>query len=113
MDKRVNNLQAYKRMKTLFKSFSWLLIIIFISCGDRESSQKTEPIWWKYGSGYHIGDVLYLNDSKIKVDTIFRDKNPVAIITHCGKPLFYHSSILKIESIEKGESGTYHFKGSN
>lgn len=89
---------------------SLLGILLLTGCG-RPDNEKIKNSWWKYGSGYHIGDALRFDDNNLKGDTIYKNEKPVAVITYCGKGLFRNSFSLEIESIETGESGTYHDKG--
>ena len=93
---------------TIFLSIIGLLLLT--GCG-RMDDEKIKESWWKYGSGYHIGDALRFDHNNLKGDTIYRNDKPIAIITYCGKGMFRNSAILEVESIATGESGTYHDKG--
>lgn len=83
---------------------------LFISCG-RMKNNDIKKSWWKYGSGYHIGDALRFDNNNLKNDTIYSKNKPVAIILTCGKGLFRETAVLEIKDLKKGEIGIYHQKG--
>lgn len=85
-------------------------IITLLNYRGGMSNAEIRKSWWKYGSGYHLGDALRFDENNLKGDTIYRLNQPVALISYCGKGLFRRSAILKIESIETWEQGVYHEK---
>lgn len=94
------------------KAFLILTITSFFLLGcQRMNNDKIMKSWWKFGSGYHIGDALRFDKNNLNGDTIYRNGQADAIITYCGKPVFWNSAILEIESLDTRESGTYHEKG--
>ncbi|MES2847904.1 MAG: hypothetical protein V4685_02525 [Bacteroidota bacterium] len=88
-------------MKRNYSIFIILLLQILPGCISKNEQLKTG--WWKQGDdGFHLdGDVLVLNDSNMRNDTIFIDNKPIAII------LTVNSHEMKIASIASGETGIY------
>lgn len=64
---------------------------------------------WKYGKVYHIGGEL--DFIKLRNDTIFINKSPIAVITDTqGNILNKKSAKLAIKPIETGKPGIDHQK---
>ena len=76
------------------------------------NNKEIKKSWWKYGSGFHIGDALRFDYNNLKGDTIYSDNEPIAIISSCGKGMFRETAVLEIKDLETGKVGTYHEKGS-
>ena len=74
-------------------------------------NKEIKKSWWKYGSGYHIGDALRFDENNLKGDTLYSDNKPLAVVSSCGKGLFRKTSVLKIKDLETGKVGTYNEKG--
>jgi len=74
------------------------------------SNEEIKNLQWKYGEGYHIGDVLLLDDHNLKGDTIYKDDKPIAVIMKSGD-MFWESPDLVIKDIKTGKTGTYHELG--
>lgn len=74
------------------------------------TNEEIENYQWKYGEGYHIGDVLLLDNHNLKGDTIYKDDKPVAVITNSGG-MFWESPDLEIKDLKTEQSGTYHEMG--
>lgn len=89
--------------------FFTIITFLLIGCG-RMNNEEIKKSWWKYGSGYHLGDFLEFNDSNLTDDTIYVNNKPVAIILSCGKGTFRKSAVLEIENLKTGETGIYHEK---
>lgn len=82
--------------------------LTFVSCVLDNSEIKESG--WKYGSGYHIQDVLFFNGRfKIRNDTILKKDEPIALIIS-AKRRFDSSEILIIKSILNKKIGVYHAK---
>src|SRR5690554_7637315 len=79
--------------------FVVLIFLVAIRCTDRLAHNEIEKSWWKYGSGLHLGDVLRFDDSNLKGDTIYRNKQPVAIVIACERKVLENSAVLKLKSI--------------
>lgn len=93
-------------MKTLK---SLIIPLLILGCSVDETELKTS--WWKYGEGFHLGDELNFNHIKLRNDTIFENKKPVAVITsYRGDILDLVGPTIKIKSIETGKIGIYHQK---
>lgn len=88
----------------------FLIPMILLGCG-RMNNEEIKQSWWKYGEGFHIGDALRLDDDELKMDTIFSNNKPVAIIISCKKRFPQNDAVMKIQSLETGEKGTYFEKG--
>src|SRR5690554_8223502 len=72
--------------------FVVLIFLVAIRCTDRLAHNEIEKSWWKYGSGLHLGDVLRFDDSNLKGDTIYRNKQPVAIVIACERKVLENSA---------------------
>lgn len=105
---RVNMLKLIEMKKIVLTLF--VLLFLFSGCG-RMSNSRIKESWWLHGSGYHVGDALRFDDDNLKGDTIYKEKEPVAIILSCENGAFYKTAVLKIQDIETGNIGTYHDKG--
>ncbi len=53
---RIN--KAFTAMKLYSLFCVILLLLIFASCNSKDKELKSG--WWKYGDGFHLGDVLIL-----------------------------------------------------
>ncbi len=86
-----------------------ILIIVFSSCSFSDNELKNG--WWKYGDGYHIGDVLDFNSFTLSNDTIYRNSVPKAILINRIDSYFNLTSRkIIIQSLSSNEKGTYHQK---
>lgn len=84
-------------------------MLVLTGCGDVDY-KILKKSRWKYGSGYHIGDMLTFTNDDLKGDTIYFENKPIALITFCEKGAFRNSAILEIKDLRTGKSGTYHQK---
>jgi hypothetical protein len=76
------------------------------------SNTEIKKSWWKHGSGYGVGDFLrFDNGYNIVGDTIYYEKEPIAIITSCGKGIFRDAAVLEIKDLKTGKVASYHEKG--
>lgn len=85
-----------------------ILLLSFVSCKlDKSYVKETR---WKYGGGFHIGDILGFESDyfQIKNDTIYKQKKAVAILSEIETGHFGDDNEITIVSIENGEKGTYH-----
>lgn len=106
--KKVNHPQVMMRYTALI-FLAILSLLLITRCSQMNDEIKKS--WWKYGSGYHIGDVLRFDDNNLKGDTIYSKNEPKAIISSCGKGVFRQNAVLEIKDLETGKVGTYHEKG--
>jgi hypothetical protein len=75
------------------------------------SDQQLKRGWWKYGEGYHLGDVVDFNHRfSISGDTILQNGKAVAVIIDRKKGIFGDDNEIQIRSLDKKESGVYHQK---
>lgn len=81
------------------------LPLFLVSCSTNDMDLKKG--WWKYGEGYHIGDVIDFKSHKISNDTIFINDKPKALLI--SQENFISRKIV-IKSLESDETGTYHNK---
>lgn len=100
-----------KNKSNILLSSILIACILMLTTCCRMNNKDISKFWWKYGTGYHIGDVLRFDDNNLKGDTIFKNDIPVAIITFCRKGTFRKTAILEISEIETKKKGTYHQKG--
>jgi hypothetical protein len=92
-----------KKYNTFF--FLMIDLFIFTGCGNM-TYEEIKNYQWKHVEGYHIGDVLILDEHNLKGDTIFKDEIPVAVIQKSGG-MFWESPELEIKSITTGKTGKY------
>jgi len=74
------------------------------------TNEKIKKHWWKYGEGFHIGDVLVLDNKNLINDTIFINDKPTAIIVDKVYGLIGADNKIIIRSVWTNEKGTYHEK---
>jgi hypothetical protein len=67
---------------------------------------------WRYTEGYHIGDILELNNNNLRGDTIYSKNQPVAIIIKRSKEVPFTTPSLDIKDFNSDKIGTYHEIGS-
>jgi len=86
-----------------------ILLILISSCSFSDTDLKNG--WWKYGNGYHIGDVLDFNTLTFSNDTIYTNGIPRAILIDRVDSYFNLTSRkIIIQSLSSNEKGTYHQK---
>jgi len=81
------------------------LLLILISCSTNEKSLHNGT--WKYGEGYHIGDVIDFKKHQLSNDTIFINDKPEALLI---KQEHFISRKIIIKSLVSDETGIYHNK---
>jgi hypothetical protein len=92
----------------LLTSILFILIYLFLP-GCALNSQELKNGWWKYGEGYHIGDVVDFNKSfEIKGDTILQRGHRVGVITRKTKGIFGADNEIEITSLDNKQPGVYH-----
>lgn len=93
-------------MVFFMKTKIWLLFLLLLMMTGGNSLDVVRDSKWKYGEGYHIGDVLdFTLIQQFKLD----DKGNLYIKNeHKGKIVNYTSTELVIESNE-GRKGYYSF----
>lgn len=85
-----------------------ILFPLFFSC--EINNEKIEKLNWKYGDGYHIGDMInFKNIYKLQGDTIFNRQNPIGLKLSCKKRID-GTEIMKIKSFSSAQTGTYYAK---
>jgi hypothetical protein len=98
---------AYHRILTFFL---FVLIWPFLT-GCSLNDQQLKSGWWKYGDGFHIGDVVDFNkEYSMMGDTILQSGKTVGIITRKSKGMFGDDNEIEITSLDKKRSGVYHQK---
>jgi hypothetical protein len=100
----------FEKTNTTLKTTLLFFALVHTSC-SRMTNDDISKYWWKYGSGFHLGDALRFDETNLKGDTIFKGEKPIAIIISCRTGFFEEYPTLKIEAIETGEIGSYHEKG--
>jgi hypothetical protein len=89
---------------------SCISLFMLMACGSNDA--QLGNCWWKYGSGYHIGDMLEELDKNVRNDTIFKSNKPVATVYHVDNSLIGSHGELIIQSLDTHEFGYYHRKQS-
>ncbi len=84
------------------------LILAGLSCTLTDDRIKKH--WWKYGEGFHMGDVLILDNKNLLNDTIFINGKPKAIIVDKVYGLIGDDNEIIIKSLLTNEKGIYHEK---
>ena len=88
-----------------------LILIIVTSCFSCSlSNDSIKQAWWKYGSGYHMGDVLQFNDTNFRNDSIFDGSRAVALIIKKKKAIYGRDNSITIKSIGTNQTGIYYQK---
>jgi hypothetical protein len=88
--------------------FYFIALITIVSC--KLNNDEIQKLGWKYGGGYHIGDVIsFKNNFSLKNDTIYFNKSAKAKIIASRKRVD-GSEVLKIKSLTSEEEGTYYAK---
>lgn len=93
------------RLVTIIISF------LTIPCsGCTLTNDRIQKHWWKYGNGFHLGDVLRFANNSLRNDTIFINNRPTAKIIDKTYGLFGDDNEIVIKSLLTAETGTYHEK---
>lgn len=86
-----------------------ILVILISSCSFSDNELKNG--WWKYGNGYHFGDVLDFNNFMLSNDTIYKNGIPKAILLKKIDSRFYLTSKkIIVQSLTSSKKGIYHQK---
>ncbi len=82
-------------------------IILLIYClATLSSCNSIENTAWKYRDGFHIGDGIKFDSSlTLKNDTIYSNKNPIAIFVKTKQRIT--DKLLIIKDINSDSIGTY------
>lgn len=84
-----------------------LIINLLISCSLNDKQLKES--WWKYGDGFHIGDVINFEKHQVINDTIFLDNIPKAILINKeGSILGFTDRTIIVKDLLSDETGTYY-----
>ncbi len=96
----------YKLDRRMDKGFvaiiSCISLFMLMACGSNDA--QLGNCWWKYGSGYHIGDMLEELDKNVRNDTVFKSNKHIyaqIINDEKGIPLASASSLEKSFKDEK------------
>ncbi len=83
-------------------------LLHFISCKDQKT-QLTEGEFWKYSSGFYIGDLLDFkqNTNIIQNDTLYRNNVPVALVIKIENRILSRDKVLHIQDLLGNEKGFY------
>lgn len=77
------------------------------SCSLSEHEMKEG--WWKYGRGYHVGDVIDLKENfSISRDTLYRDGRSVGVVVRAKRGWFGSENELEVRVLHGKESGIYY-----
>ena len=76
------------------------------------SNNDIKAYTWRYSDGYHMGDVLELDDNNLNCDTIYSNNKPVAIIISRSKEIPFVTSSIDIKDFNSEEVGAYHEIGT-
>jgi len=91
----------------------FIIILSFLSlafAGCTLTNDGIQKHWWKYGNGFHIGDVLRFDNNSLRNDTIFINNIPTAKIIDKVHGLFGADNEIIIKSFLSSATGTYHEK---
>ena len=95
-----------KLIKKLIYIFTFVLITSCLS--DRQLKEG----WWKYGEGYHIGDVISFERYDLRNDTLFLENTPRALLSRREGSIFgMKARTIIIKDLNSNETGTYYQKG--
>jgi len=85
-----------------------LCVSTFLGCTLTDSELKKG--WWKHGSGYSIGDVIYFNGRHVRNDTIIINDRPIAVIKSRKRTIIGDDNEIIIKSLHTNETGIYYQK---
>ena len=88
--------------------FTISVLFILNSCSFPE--ERVKDHWWKYGSGYPMGDELIFDSTNLRNDTIFNAGKPYAVIVSKITGYLGDDNELVIQSLPNGEKASYHEK---
>ena len=92
-------------------SFILLFTLISMLPGCSLSEQELKSGSWKYGEGYHFGDMIdFKKDFSIRSDTIFYQGREIGIITRRTTGFFGNDNQIEIASLKEKKTGRYHQK---
>lgn len=91
----------------LLVSFTFIIVIQLTSCSNM-NNEDIKTYTWRYSDGFHIGDILELDNKNLRGDTIYSKNKPVAIIIKRSKETPFITSSMEIKDFNSDETGTYH-----
>ncbi|WP_438423744.1 hypothetical protein [Aquimarina macrocephali] len=85
-----------------------MTLIFLTSC---LSNKELKEGWWKYGDGYHIGDVISFERYNLVNDTLYLKDIPKALLISQEESVFgFTSRKIVIKDLKSNETGTYYQK---
>jgi len=88
-----------------------ILALQLMSCSNM-NNDEVKAYTWRYTDGFHMGDILELDNHNLKGDTIYSKNKPVAIIIERSKEIPFVTSSIEIKDFNSEEVGTYHEIGT-
>ncbi|WP_299887135.1 hypothetical protein [uncultured Lacinutrix sp.] len=93
----------------MIKKLICILTLIFLtSCLNNKELREG---WWKYGDGYHIGDVISFERYNLINNTLYLENIPKALLISKEESVFgFTSRKIVIKDLESNKRGTYYQK---
>lgn len=84
------------------KNVTYLLAILLLIVSCEMSPRDITSTEWKWGNGYHIGDVLIIDAEDLKGDTLYG-----TTIIYKSEWRVFADDIIYLRSLQTGDSGVY------
>ncbi|WP_299607245.1 hypothetical protein [uncultured Aquimarina sp.] len=96
----------------MIKKLIYILILLPITSCLNDKQIKSG--WWKYGNGYHIGDVISFERYDLRNDTLFLENTPKAILSKREGSYFgFTDRKITIKDLKSNKTGIYYQKGKS
>lgn len=93
-----------------------LITLLFVAtslsmAGCSLSDHEMKEGWWKYGQGYHVGDVIDFKENfSISRDTLYRDGQIIGTVIRKRRGWFGFENEIEIRALDGKQSGVYYKK---